>query len=41
LLARFPFAVGYVVESDEVVILAVAHLRRRAGYWLEPLGAGR
>jgi plasmid stabilization system protein ParE len=41
LLARFPFAVGYVVEGDEVVVLAVAHLRRRPGFWLERLLGGR
>lgn len=35
LLARFPFAVGYLVEGTEVVVLAVAHLRRRPRYWLE------
>jgi hypothetical protein len=34
LLARFPFAVAFVVVADEVVILALAHLRRRPGYWL-------
>jgi plasmid stabilization system protein ParE len=34
LLARFPFAVAYVVEGDEVVVLAIAHLRRRPGYWV-------
>jgi plasmid stabilization system protein ParE len=37
LLARFPFAVGYIVEADAVVVLAVAHLRRRPGYWLARL----
>ena len=41
LLARFPFAVGYIVEEDELVVLAVAHLRRRPGYWLERLRGGR
>jgi plasmid stabilization system protein ParE len=34
LLARFPFAVAYVVEAEEVIVLAVAHVRRRPGYWL-------
>jgi plasmid stabilization system protein ParE len=34
LLARFPFAVAYVVDAGEVVVLAVAHVRRRPGYWL-------
>ena len=41
LLARFPFAVGYIVDGGEVVVLAVAHLRRRPGYWLERLPSGR
>lgn len=34
LLARFPFAVGYVVEAEQITVLAIAHLRRRPGYWL-------
>jgi plasmid stabilization system protein ParE len=36
LLDRFPFAVGYVVDaaSDEPpLVVAVAHCRRRPGYW--------
>jgi len=37
LLARFPFAVGYLVDGDELVVLAVAHLRRRPDYWLDRL----
>lgn len=37
LLARFPFATGYIVEEREVIVLALAHLRRRPGYWLERL----
>jgi len=37
LLARFPFAVGYLVEAEGVIVLAVAHLRRRPGYWLNRL----
>jgi toxin ParE1/3/4 len=41
LLARFPFAVGYIVEPGEVIVLAVAHLRRRPGYWVGRLSASR
>ena len=41
LLARFPFAIGYVVEGTEVVVLAVAHLSRRPGYWLDRLSKSR
>ncbi len=30
---QFPYSVFYEVEADTVVILAVAHHRRRPGYW--------
>lgn len=30
---RFPFGVLYAIHSDKVVIVAVAHLKRRPGYW--------
>ena len=33
LLRRFPFKLVYVVEPDRCVVLAVAHWRRRPGYW--------
>jgi toxin ParE1/3/4 len=35
LLRRFPFALPYQVESDRAIVLAVAHVKRRPGYWLE------
>ena len=31
---RFPFSVLYRPGTDEIVIVAVAHRRRRPGYWL-------
>lgn len=40
LLPRFPFAIGYVVEGDAITVLAIAHLRRRPGYWLRRTGGG-
>jgi plasmid stabilization system protein ParE len=33
LLERFPFAVIYTLEENHVVIVAVAHQRRKPGYW--------
>jgi plasmid stabilization system protein ParE len=33
LLRRFPYRVVFLVESSDLTILAVAHFRRRAGYW--------
>jgi plasmid stabilization system protein ParE len=33
LLRRFPFFVVYRVRGDDVQIIAVAHARRRPGYW--------
>ena len=32
-LSRFPFRVIYQLRQVEVVVLAVAHNRRRPGYW--------
>jgi plasmid stabilization system protein ParE len=32
-LPRFPFSLVYQIRGDEVEILAVAHGRRRPGYW--------
>jgi hypothetical protein len=32
-VARFPFSVVYRHDADALVIVAVAHQRRRAGYW--------
>jgi hypothetical protein len=34
LLNVFPYALVYRVDEDNIVIVAVAHLRRRPGYWL-------
>ena len=34
LLPRFPYALVFLVREEEVRILAVAHLKRRPGYWL-------
>jgi plasmid stabilization system protein ParE len=30
----YRFSIVYMVREDEVVILAIAHHRRRPGYWL-------
>jgi plasmid stabilization system protein ParE len=32
-LKHFPYSVVYEVRDDECVIIAVAHLARRPGYW--------
>ena len=34
LLARFPYALVFLVREGEVRVLAVAHAKRRPGYWL-------
>jgi plasmid stabilization system protein ParE len=33
LVARFPYHVVYRLRPTEIVIVAVAHLKRRPGYW--------
>jgi plasmid stabilization system protein ParE len=37
-LHGFPYAVIYRVGARDVLILAVAHMRRRPGYWRRRLG---
>jgi len=32
-LSRFPYNLFFVVETDRIRILAVAHHKRRPGYW--------
>jgi len=32
-LVRFPFSVIYSAESNKLWVIAVAHQRRRPGYW--------
>lgn len=35
LLRRFPFQLIYEVQSDHILVVAVAHERQRPGYWRE------
>lgn len=37
LLRRFPYSVIYVIEDASVLVVAVAHQRRRPGYWKDRL----
>ena len=30
---KFPFSVVYLVAENEIVIFAVAHFKRKPGYW--------
>lgn len=33
LVQRFPYGLLYRVETGRIVVVAVAHVRRRPGYW--------
>ena len=33
LLQRFPYQVVYSLSENEIVIIAIAHSKRRPGYW--------
>jgi len=33
LLHRFPYSIVYRLRGEEIHVLAVAHLRRKPGYW--------
>lgn len=36
-LRRFPYSIVYLVEGEDLWIVAVAHERRRPGYWADRL----
>ena len=33
LIRRFPYSLLYVIEPDRIRVIAVAHQKRRPGYW--------
>ena len=35
LVSRFPYQIVYRLRRVEIVIVAVAHLKRRPGYWFD------
>ena len=37
----FPYTLVYLVEKDEILIVAMAHQSRRPGYWKDRLRDGR
>lgn len=41
LVRRYPYAVLYAIESEDVLVLALAHHRRRPGYWRQEGDPGR
>ena len=34
LIRRFPYGVLYRIEPEEIVIVAIAHMRKKPGYWM-------
>jgi toxin ParE1/3/4 len=40
LIERFPFGVVYELESANISVIAVMHLRRRPGYWKRRRSSG-
>ena len=37
-LRQFPYKLIYIIEEGQILVLAVAHDRRRPGYWKKRLG---
>lgn len=35
LTQRFPYLIVYMCENDQVWVIAIAHCKRRTGYWSE------
>lgn len=37
LLARFPYGIIYGIDTDSIVVIAIAHLHRQPKYWIARL----
>lgn len=37
----FPYTLFYLIEHEEIIIVAVAHHSRKPGYWMDRLREGR
>jgi toxin ParE1/3/4 len=37
LIWRFPYEIIFFVENDELIVVAIAHAKRRPGYWKKRL----
>ena len=35
LLPNFPYAIIYCIEPENILIIAVAHTKRKPGYWIK------
>jgi plasmid stabilization system protein ParE len=38
MLRYFPFSIYYLIEEQEIVIVAIMHQARKPGYWKDRLG---
>jgi len=38
LIPRFPYSVIFAIEPEFILVVAVAHAKRKPGYWLERVG---
>ena len=38
LLPNFPYAIIYCIEPENILIMAVAHTKRKPGYWIKKRG---
>lgn len=39
-LHRFPYSIYYTIDTDTVVVLSVAHQRRKPYYWVDTYKEG-
>ena len=37
---RFPFLIPYMLDRQRIIVLAIAHAKRRPGYWRERVRDG-
>jgi len=37
MINRFPYGIIYSIDEDYIVVIAIAHLRRKPNYWIDRL----
>ncbi|HAR41158.1 MAG TPA: plasmid stabilization protein [Bdellovibrionales bacterium] len=40
LIRRFPYGILYRIEPEEIIIVAISHLRKKPGYWKKRVEKG-
>jgi hypothetical protein len=38
LISKFPYSIIFAIEPESILVIAIAHVKRKPGYWYERIG---